>query len=175
MMHAGNGRAFTVLTSRAGGLPLIYIFALPQIPCFIVFSNSLLVVELGFAACRLLDNPSNGKPILIASCHPNRTIACQHQIRTRCLPMNAEAQRTRRCAELICVSVHGPVERCTAFWRISPPPTPPHKVAVRRLSTEAASCSATLRGGGPHAPRRERLPICFGLDLKCDELRLQPQ
>jgi hypothetical protein len=25
--------------------PLIYIFALPQIPCFIVFSNSLLVVE----------------------------------------------------------------------------------------------------------------------------------
>jgi hypothetical protein len=70
--NAGNGGALSILTSRAGGLR----------------------IELGFAACRLLDTPSNGKPILIASCHPNRTIACQHQIRTRCLPMNAAAQRT---------------------------------------------------------------------------------
>jgi hypothetical protein len=28
------------------------------------------------------------------------------------------------------VTVHGPGERDTAFWRVSPPPTPSHNVAA---------------------------------------------
>jgi hypothetical protein len=55
------------------------------------------------------------------------------------------------------VTVHGLQGQAIAFWRVSPPPTPPHHVADLSVSVMASSFAATLRGGG-HAPPRERLP-----------------
>jgi hypothetical protein len=57
----------------------------------------------------------------------------------------------------IFVTVHGLEGQDIAFWRVSPPPTPPHNVADLSESVMAGSFAATLRGGG-HAPPRERLP-----------------
>jgi hypothetical protein len=54
------------------------------------------------------------------------------------------------------VTVHGLEGQGIAFWRVSPPPTPPHNVADLSESVMASSFAATLWGGG-HAPPRERL------------------
>jgi hypothetical protein len=43
-----------------------------------------------------------------------------------------------------------------AFWRVSPPPTPPHNVADLSEFIMASSFAATLRGGG-HVMPCERL------------------
>jgi hypothetical protein len=46
------------------------------------------------------------------------------------------------------ITVHGPGERGTAIWRVSPPPTPPHNVAALSEPVVAELLAATLRGGG---------------------------
>jgi hypothetical protein len=52
MSHADNNPHSALLG------PVIFIFPLPQIPCFIVFATLLFVVELVSTAGRLLDTPS---------------------------------------------------------------------------------------------------------------------
>jgi hypothetical protein len=52
------------------------------------------------------------------------------------------------------VTVHGLEGQDRAFWRVSPPPTPPHNVADLSEFVVAKSFAATLRGGGTRRPDR---------------------